>query len=158
VIETVLVDCVYVPLNERAPCAAAYADVPPSTFAVPENETSLALPAHACALRTTRWKEPDRPLSVAVPLNTAQLELVNSPTADPLSELDPINLPRPVRVALPDALVPLTFPAPTPRYEPVNECAFAARPAGASRQPTIAASATALPNRATCRDDVTGRI
>jgi hypothetical protein len=44
----------------------------------------------------------------------AQVGLVNVPRAEPRSEPAPIVVARPVAVALPDAVVPPTVPAPVP--------------------------------------------
>jgi hypothetical protein len=83
---------------------------------VPEKETRLPPepPAHACATLTASRNEPRRPVSLALPLKVTQVELVKVPVADPLRVLAPIGLPLPRMVALPDAILPLTWPEPVP--------------------------------------------
>ena len=140
-IVTALVDRTYLPVNERVPPAWAKADVPPITFAWPENDTSLesAPAAHAFAPCVEIRIEPDRPLSVALPLNTTHVAPVTVPCPEPVSVLGPMGLPRPARVAVPEAVVPLTEPAPVPAYEAEKRCVLAVHPAGERKHvPTIA--------------------
>ena len=84
------------------------------TFALPENETLFAsvLFAHARAPRADSLIDPVLPLSTAVPLKTTQVLLMKTPRAEPVSVPRLMMLPRPVAVALPEALVPLTSPDP----------------------------------------------
>lgn len=126
------------------PRARAKEPVAPTTLAVPENETRAPPePVHACALRTARRREPRRPVSLALPLKTTQVELVKVPAADPLSVLAPIGLPLPRMAALPDAVLPLTWPEPVPLYVAEKEWIRAARTGPApSNASTVAAAAT----------------
>ena len=96
-------------MNLSAPRAPAKALVPPTTRALPENETLSAalLPAHACALYIFSRREPRAPLSVTLPPKVAHPELVKLPTPKPFSVLLPISRPRPDIVPVPKALSPL---------------------------------------------------
>ena len=139
-IVTAFVDRTYLPVNERVPRTWAKADVPPITFAWPENDTSFesAPAAHAFAPCVEIRIEPDRPLSVALPLNATHVELVSVPCPEPVSVLGPMGLPRPARVAVPEAVVPLTAPTPVPAYEAAKRCVLAVHPAGERKHvPTI---------------------
>jgi hypothetical protein len=90
--------------------------LPPVICALPENGTSFAsvLPAHARARRVANLIDPGLPLSTAVPLKTTHVRLTKAPLAEPVSVPGPMMLPRPINVALPEALVPLTSPEPWP--------------------------------------------
>jgi len=82
-------------------------------LAAPEKETLFAPTpaAHARAPgRALRLILPAALLIVPVPVNVTQDALVLTPVAEPLKVLAPTKLPRPVAVALPDALVPFTCP------------------------------------------------
>ena len=82
--------------------------------AVPEKETSSAWVLHARARRVANLIDPRLPLSTALPLKTMQVRLTKRPCPEPRSVPRPMILPRPLNFALPEALVPLTFPAPWP--------------------------------------------
>jgi len=89
------------------PRARAKEPVAPTILAAPENETFPPEPlAHACARRTANRREPRRPVSLALPLKTTQVELVKIPAADPFRVLAPIGLPVPRIAALPEAVLP----------------------------------------------------
>jgi hypothetical protein len=79
---------------------------------VPENAILFPEVLHARAWRAASLIEPRLPLSTALPLNTMQVRLTKTPCPEPVSVPDPMNLPRPAIVALPEALVPLTCPEP----------------------------------------------
>jgi hypothetical protein len=55
------------------------------------------------------------PVRTALPLKTTQVRLTKTPLAEPVRVPGPMVLPRPVRVALPEAVVPLACPEPWPR-------------------------------------------
>ena len=92
------------------PPACPKTPVEPTTLAVPENETTFAPGslAHARAPCTTSRKEPCRPASLALPLKTTQVAVVNVPVADPVKVPAPMGLPVPRIVALPEAFPLLT--------------------------------------------------
>jgi hypothetical protein len=140
------------------PRAPANAPVAPTTRAVPEKETRAPPEplAHASAPRAASRKEPWRPVSRALPLKVTQLELVKLPVAEPLRVLAPIGLPLPWIVALPEAVLPLTWPEPVPAYVAEKECIRAA-PAGPATSRAATAAAMGASPAAGCRSAVTGR-
>ena len=97
-------------MNASVPRAPANLLVPPTTRALPENETLPPAPSvpHAWASCTASRREPRAPRKVARPRKAPQDELVISPIADPLSVLLPISRPRPDNAAPPAAFSPLT--------------------------------------------------
>jgi hypothetical protein len=122
-IETLWVERIKVPVNDTAPRAPETALVPPTTRALPENETlSAALSEQACALRTDSRREPCAPFRVTLPPSLTHVGLVKTPAPDPFSVPLPIRRPRPDIVAPPNALLPLTYPEAVPEYEAVNVC------------------------------------
>jgi hypothetical protein len=84
--------------------------VPPTTRALPENETlsAAASLAQACALCIFSRREPRAPFNVTVPPNVAHPELVKLPTPNPFSVLLPMSRPRPDIAPLPKAFLPFT--------------------------------------------------
>jgi len=104
------------------PRAPAKVEVPPLTDAVPEKDTmvDIAAAAQARAPRTVNLIAPGAPLRTALPLNSTHVWLVKTPCPEPRSVLAPMSLPRPVAVALPEALVPLTWPVAVPVYVALN--------------------------------------
>ncbi len=76
---------------------------------------AAAASAHAVPLRAASLIDPTAPLRTAEPLKRTHVWLVKTPCPDPLNVLAPMSRPRPVMVALPKAVVPLTCPEPLPR-------------------------------------------
>ena len=91
--------------------------MPPLTDADPEKDRVVDVVGTSHARpRTVNLIAPCAPLRTALPLNATHVLLVKTPCPEPRRVLAPISLPRPLAVALPDALVPFTWPVAVPVY------------------------------------------